>query len=108
MRYSEPRKYDYISRYSVYRQILADDTYLESYNQKYISSSERDQFHVVARNEENRLDIISNNYYGTPTYWWIIALANEFIDPFVLNVGTSVRIPPLESIFELNGVLSKP
>lgn len=108
MRYSDPRKYNYISRYSIYRQILDTDTYLESYNQKYISQSDRDQFHVVTNKEENRLDIISNNYYGTPTYWWVIALANELIDPFIVNVGTSVRIPPIDSIFELNGVLYKP
>lgn len=108
MRYSDPRKYENLSRYRVYRQILSDDTYLESFNQKEIEKSDGDVYHIVTKQEENRLDMISNNYYGTPEYWWILAIANNFIDPFVLTSGTSVRIPPLDVLFTWNGVLHLP
>jgi len=41
-----------------------------------------------------RLDILSNQYYGTPKYWWVLALANNmgkgtlFVKP-----GYQLRIP---------------
>ena len=42
----------------------------------------------------DRLDLISNRFYGTPKYWWVIALANNmgkgtlFVTP-----GAQLRIP---------------
>ena len=108
MRYSDPRRYEVLSRYSIYRQIISDETYLETFNQNTIEKSDSDKFHIVTKREENRLDIISNDFYGTPNYWWILAIANELIDPFIVNVGDSIRIPPIESLFKLNGVLYKP
>ena len=56
--------------------------------------------------EENRLDIISMSIYGTPRYWWVIALANDIIDPFDVPVGTELRIPLIETLFNKGGILS--
>ena len=61
---------------------------------------------TVTLDDENRLDIISNKYYGTPRYWWVIALANEIIDPFDIPIGTYLRIPSLISLYNTGGVLS--
>ena len=57
-------------------------------------------------NEEDRLDIISTSFYGTPKYWWVIAMANNIIDPFTLEIGTNLRIPPIISLYNKGGVLS--
>ncbi len=34
----------------------------------------------VATQTGDRLDLLSNQYYGTPAYWWIIANANNIHD----------------------------
>ena len=92
-----------ISRYKILRKITEDqneqDAYLETQNQRFVAETDRDLYHIVKNEEANRLDIISQKYYGTPQLWWAIALANEFIDPFVVNQGDMIRIP---SIITLN------
>ncbi len=47
--------------------------------------------HVLVAGE--RLDIIAHRYYGDEDYWWVIALSNRIMDPFMLVVGTKLRIP---------------
>lgn len=107
------REYKNTSRYQTLRVIReiedkVEERYLETYNQKFVPEHPRDVYHVVKSNEVGRLDIISNEYYGTPTYWWAIALANEFIDPFILNVGDLIRIPTLTSLSDIdNEILTR-
>lgn len=87
-------EFDKVSRYQVLRVIEnGKQTYLETYNQVTVPVSEDDVYHVVRHSEVNRLDIISNTYYRTPNYFWAIALANDFIDPFIVNEGVMLRIP---------------
>ena len=93
---SENNEYLNVSRYQVLRVIdNAKDTYLETYNQVRVPYSTDDSYHVVTHAEEGRLDIIANHYYGNPQYWWMIALANGFIDPFSINEGVMIRVPSL-------------
>ena len=96
---------DFQSRYQVLRVISETDsnnktssTYLETYNQVEIPETSEDQYHVVTESEVNRLDLISNKFYGTPNNWWMIAIANNFIDPFVVNEGAMIRIPSLLTV----------
>lgn len=94
------------SRYQVLRVVKDTDngeSYLETYNNVKVPEIEgEDVFHIVAHNEVNRLDIIANNYFGDPTYWWAIALANDFIDPFVVNEGEMIRIPSLMALSDIS------
>ena len=89
MRYAKPRKYTHVSRYSVYRQIIDDNNnqYTETANQYTVDEENTDIYHEVQNEEENRLDIISNKYYNTPDYYWVIAMANDLVDPFIIKVG---------------------
>ena len=105
--YAKPRKYKKISRYGIYRQILTEDhdTYLETINPTPVEESQQDIFHEVLREEENRLDIIANKYYNSPDLWWVIAMANNLIDPMYVKPGTIVRIPPITSLFKWKGAL---
>jgi|SRR5581483_2149796 len=58
--------------------------------------SQTDSFHVVQAGEVNRLDIISNNFYQTPNLWWVIAVANNIVNPFSdVYVGKPLRIPDI-------------
>ena len=47
---------------------------------------------------EHRPDLISQVYYKTPNYWWMILLFNNIKDPFEgLNTGDRIFIPILAS-----------
>lgn len=45
---------------------------------------------------EHRPDLISNVFFGTPGYWWLLMLVNGVTDPFEgFNVNDRVLIPNL-------------
>ena len=103
------RHFEHISRYTRNRQIYNnanDKIYLETSNQYKIQLQQNPVYHVVDINEENRLDIIANNYYGDPSLYWVIAMANNIIDPFVVNINTLLVIPYIEDLFNEDGPLS--
>lgn len=107
--YYKPRHYKNNSRYTNLRQLRNDDRgvlYHETWNKKYVDESAEDSYYIVTINEENRLDMIANSFYGTPKYWWVIAIANEIIDPFDIPIGTKLRIPPIISLYNKGGILS--
>lgn len=106
--YSNPRVYEHTSRYGKYRQIVDNlDSYVETFNQSKIPISEDDIFHTVQKEQENRLDIIANIYYNDPSFFWVIAIANELVDPFVVQTGSILRIPSLASLYVAGGVLRR-
>jgi len=48
-----------------------------------------------------RLDLASYDAYGTPILWWVIALANDIIDPFDSSfVNTLLQIPDVLDIYD--------
>lgn len=107
--YEEPVMYRNNSRYRNIRTLRDSETnrlYHENINTTIIPDSSDDQYFTVSIVEENRLDIIANTFYNTPRYWWILAFANNIIDPFDVPVGTRLRIPPITSLYGLGGVLS--
>lgn len=106
--YSPKIIYKNTSRYGYLRTIQEDDGKIhhESWFQKIVDFSSEDEYYVVNKDTENRLDMISANFYGTPRYWWVIALANYIIDPFEVPIGLQLRIPPLISLYNKGGVFS--
>lgn len=109
LEYLDPRLYKSISRYKNIRRIKDSETgkvYHETWIQKIIDLSNDDQFVTVTKEVEGRLDIISNIYYNTPKLWWIIAIANDIIDPFDVEIGKRLRIPPVVSLYNKGGILS--
>ena len=43
---------------------------------------------------EGRLDMISTMVYGTPSLWWVIAMANDIMDPEEeLIPGALIKVP---------------
>lgn len=54
----------------------------------------------------HRLDLISNQFYGTPQLWWVIAAVNNIVDPlYGVEQGTQLRIPT-RSRLSAEGVLT--
>lgn len=100
--------YKNASRYSSLRTIQDDETkkiHHESWNQQVIDRSAEDQFFTVTNAEKDRLDIIAVKYYGTPRFWWVIAIANYLLDPFDIPVGLTLRIPPKQSLYTSGGII---
>ncbi len=60
--------------------------------------SDEDIFHPITQMDVGRLDLISQKYYGTPTYWWIIAYVNDIDDFLTMDVGKKIRIPALSVV----------
>lgn len=109
--YENNKDYSTSSRYNIIRTCFDTDTnerYLETYNQVSIPDSSDDQYHIVDTSETNRLDMISLRYYNTPGYWWAIALANQLIDPFIVEAGVILRIPSLLTLSDIDlGILTR-
>ena len=109
LEYLDRVKYKNVCRYKNLRTIRDEETkkvHHESWNQKFIPESKNEDTYVTVTNKtKDRLDIIAYNKYGSPRYWWVIAMANYIIDPFDVPVGTYLRIPPLLSVYKSGGVL---
>ena len=59
-------------------------------------------YYIIAR-EEDRFDLIASDFYGQPTYWWIIVMANDLPgDSMYAPPGFQFRIPG-----NLNNALSE-
>lgn len=95
------------SRYNLLDRVVYDNglEIIETPNPMRIPKSPKDRFHEVKVHELGRLDLISYNYYGTPLYWWCIAVASGINDPLSIEPGTRLRIPPLSSLASLKGVI---
>ena len=109
IKYLTPRKYNHVSRYTTVRRIkdkLTGKLFHENWNKKQVDSSAQDEYFVITMREENRLDIVANDYYNNPKFWWMIAIANNIIDPFDVPIGTRVRIPDVLSFYNVGGILS--
>lgn len=63
-----------------------------------IPESEDDQFHVVTQADADRIDLIAYKYYDDVQLWWIIAEANRISNPLNLEIGSTLRIPAIETV----------
>ena len=92
------------------------DFYLTSPSPEYVISlflntpstffSEFDNYHEVTAVDKLRLDLISYKYYLQVEYWWVIALANNILDPFNIPIGTILRVPSESTV--INEWLHRP
>jgi nucleoid-associated protein YgaU len=92
------------NRYT-YNQILkTKDTkkqYLESTIYPKIKPNDNDIY--IISTQSDRLDLLSSKYYGDPTYWWVISVANNLNDASLsIEPGRQLRIPS-----DINSVLNE-
>lgn len=110
--YTVCKDFDHISRYKKLRQIIH---YLEN-NDRYITLELQNsydynnldiEYYLVTSDRENRLDLISYEFFGTTTYAWIIAYINEIQDGYTVFEGQVLMIPTvLSDLFTSGSVLS--
>lgn len=110
--YSTCKDFDHISRYRRLRQIVhyleTPDrfTTLELQNGYDYSGMEFD-YYVVGEDRENRLDLVSYDYYGTPSYAWAIAYVNGIEDGYSVMSGRTLKMPKVVTeLFKNGSVLS--
>ena len=62
-------------------------------NYPLIPASENDVY--VLTEETDRLDLLANQFYGDPSLWWVISIANKSLpqNSLVLEAGIQLRIP---------------
>ena len=81
-------------------------SYLATREVKEIPLKSSDTYHIVKSHEASRLDLIAYNYYKNPLLWWVIAQANNIYNPIEgVPVGTTLRIPSLETLYGNHGIL---
>lgn len=65
-----------------------------------------DILYTVPQAGEGRMDLISQQFYGTPELWWVVALVNNLLDPLVgFTSNQTVRVPTKERL-AAEGILS--
>lgn len=94
-------------RYNIYRRLINEygDEYIETPEKIKIKETNKDSFYAVEMGYVNRLDLISNKFYGTPLLWWAIAIVNNIDNPMDVQAGIVLRIPTLRSIYNSGALL---
>jgi hypothetical protein len=84
-----------MARYTYAETLVTKETkkrYLESVIYPKIPFSDED-FYIITQSTD-RLDLLSNQYYGDAQYWWVIAVANNINDgTLYVDAGKQIRIP---------------
>lgn len=101
------KSYTTLSRYQNVKRLFdsVNDVYYQvTPNLTSIPETKGDTYVTVDKSSEGRLDVIANMIYGYSPYWWIIAIANNIVDPFNVTIGTVLRCPPLASLYGLDSI----
>lgn len=71
----------------------------ETWTPPSIPRSDNDLYTKVFAGEEGRLDLIALRVYRLEGLWWVIAFANDIIDPFEeVTVNRELRYPPFDTV----------
>lgn len=106
--YSEEKRYrgTQLSRYNTYRTIeneIYQPLELKLINGITRASKYLGSYREVTLREQNRLDVIAEDEYGDQRLFWVIALANDILDPFNVKKGTILKIPQISVLHSRGG-----
>jgi len=65
----------------------------KTYKKKSYTPSANDKYTVITKGYEYRPDLLSNQAYGTPDFWWKILEVNGMKDIFEFRSGENIVIP---------------
>jgi len=74
-------------------------------SQLYLEVSTDDQYYFVDASKQYRPDLISNEVYGSPIYYWVILSCNNLISPLQVRTNLTLRLPPLGEILNHGGLI---
>ena len=92
-----------LSRYNSVRTLLNEDQLVvqQSWDIPDIPVMTSDRYFDVTIEFAHRPDLISLKYYGTEQLYWVIAAANDLVDPFAeTTVNKKLRIPDRDYVFQ--------
>lgn len=64
-----------------------------TYKKKPVVASNKDKFAVISKGYEYRPDLLSQDAYGTPDFWWKIMERNNLKDIFEFKAGLNIVLP---------------
>ncbi len=97
-------QYSMYARTPVYD--VGNDTVVFGLMRPVVVPDSSDELWIMPSAGEYRLDLLSNDFYGTPHLWWVIASVNNILDPLVaVPTGTELRIPTKDRL-AAEGVLN--
>jgi hypothetical protein len=65
----------------------------KTYKKNSYTPSANDKYTVITKGYEYRPDLLSNQAYGTPDFWWKILEVNGMKDIFEFRSGENIVIP---------------
>jgi hypothetical protein len=100
IRYLNPFDFRHISRYRGLRQIVdIDNNHISLESTNPWQSRLPVRWHTVTQKQENRLDIIAKDIYGSEMYSWVVVRMNNISDGFTVNAGTKIAV--IDNFFDL-------
>ena len=94
-----------LNLFNILKDIKTDIVFLNIFKSFILSEEIQhniDYFSIYFVDENDNWDLISQKHYNTPYLWWIIALANNIINPFEsLEAGQSLKILKESYLFQL-------
>jgi len=84
---------------SRYQNISITNKHYISVNYPVISKLSTDNY--IISNNETRLDLLSTDYYGDQTLYWIIAICNNIEGTIFVTPGTQLCIPNKNRIISI-------
>jgi hypothetical protein len=66
-----------------------------TYKKNKYPQSQQDRFMVIEKGYEYRPDLVSEQAYNLPDFWWKILEANDMKDIYEFKSGTNIRIPAI-------------
>lgn len=78
----------------------ADEDTFDIYNSNFLNTiKELARFgEYIVTNEEQRIDVISYEIYGSTQYWWMLLEYNDIVDQFSIKKGDIINFFDLESL----------
>lgn len=106
IQYGVCRDYSHMCRYRRLRQVINNpddisDRFIDLETPNPFETHSEVIYYEVPASEENRLDVIAFNLFGSAQYSWIISYFNDIQDGFTVNAGQRLVIPKaLTQLFE--------
>lgn len=95
-----------LSRYRNKRVLTLFDntTFIEFIRQSmlYTDKAATDQYYFIDAGKKLRPDLLSQELYGTPIFYWIILSNNNLVSPLQMKTNLTLRVPSLANIVNDN------
>lgn len=87
-------------RHSEEGQVKLDGRSLGFYERRNIPAAQDDIVFTIPINMENRPDLISQQFYSSPKYMWVILIRNKIDNPLIdLPAGKRLSIPSVNRLY---------